>query len=47
MLGPTSPPPDKVGFIYMLNGDNGASNTDPWATKAETENHWIKTPLMS
>ena len=38
-----APPPDKVGFIYMLNGDNGGSNTDPWATKAEPGNHWIKT----
>jgi hypothetical protein len=38
-----SSPPDKVGFIYMLNGDNGASNTDPWATKPESGNHWIKT----
>jgi hypothetical protein len=38
-----SPPPDKVGFIYMLNGDNGGSNTDPWATKPEPGNHWIKT----
>ena len=38
-----APPPDKVGFIYMLNGDNGASNSDPWATKSEPSNHWIKT----
>ncbi|HJU15956.1 MAG TPA: hypothetical protein VJ770_05770 [Stellaceae bacterium] len=28
-----APPPDKNGFIYMLAGDNGASNTDPFATK--------------
>jgi hypothetical protein len=40
---PKRPRPDKVGFIYMLNGDNGASNTDPWATKSEPNNHWIKT----
>jgi hypothetical protein len=38
-----APPPDKVGFIYMLNGDTGASNTDPWATKPEPDNHWIQT----
>jgi hypothetical protein len=38
-----APPPDKVGFIYMLNGDNGASNSDPRATKSEPSNHWIKT----
>jgi hypothetical protein len=38
-----APPPDKVGFIYILNGDNGASNSDPWASKSEPGNHWIKT----
>jgi hypothetical protein len=38
-----APPPDKVGFIYMLSGDTGGSNTDPWATKPEPDNHWIKT----
>jgi hypothetical protein len=36
-------PPDKTGFIYMLNGDNGASNTDPWATGPKPDNHWVKT----
>ena len=38
-----APPPDKVGFMYMLAGDTGASNTDPYATKPEPGNHWIKT----
>jgi hypothetical protein len=38
-----APAPDKVGFIYMLNGDTGASNTDPWAAKSEPGNHWVKT----
>ena len=28
-----SPPPDKVGFIYMLQGGWDFSNTDPFATK--------------
>jgi hypothetical protein len=23
-----APPPQKLGFIYMLRGDNGTSNTD-------------------
>jgi hypothetical protein len=36
-------PPDKPGFIYMLAGDAGASNTDPFAAKAEPGNHWVKT----
>src|SRR5260221_8309999 len=37
------PAPQKLGFIYMLNGDNGASNTDPYATKETPDNNWIKT----
>jgi hypothetical protein len=37
------PAPQKLGFIYMLNGDNGASNTDPYATKEAPDNNWIKT----
>jgi hypothetical protein len=24
-------PPNKVGLMYMLRGDGGASNTDPYA----------------
>jgi hypothetical protein len=38
-----STPPDKVGFVYMLAGDNGASNTDPYATAPAADNHWVKT----
>lgn len=36
-------PPDKTGFVYMLAGDNGASNTDPYATAQTADNHWVKT----
>ncbi len=36
-------PPNTMGFAYMLGGDNGASNTDPDATAATAQNHWIKT----
>jgi hypothetical protein len=36
-------PPDSVGFIYMLAGDGGASNTDPYATGPASGNHWVKT----
>ena len=35
------PPPDKVGISYMLNGDEGTSNTDPYATGKTADNHWI------
>jgi hypothetical protein len=27
----------------MLRGDNGTSNTDPYATKETQDNNWIKT----
>ena len=37
------PAPQKLGFIYMLRGDNGASNTDPYATEEKPDNNWIKT----
>ena len=37
------PPAGKVGFMYMLAGGTDASNTDPYATKPEANNHWIKT----
>lgn len=36
-------PPDKVGISYMLAGDEGASNTDPYATGKTADNHWIVT----
>ena len=35
--------PQKLGFIYMLSGDNGTSNTDPYATEETPDNNWIKT----
>ncbi|HLZ40864.1 MAG TPA: hypothetical protein VKQ11_07875 [Candidatus Sulfotelmatobacter sp.] len=37
------PPPDKVGISYMLAGDEGASNTDPYAMGKTVDNHWIVT----
>ncbi|MGB8965634.1 MAG: hypothetical protein WCB99_08335 [Candidatus Cybelea sp.] len=36
-------PPNTVGFIYMLAGDNGTSNTDPFATAPNSSNHWVTT----
>ena len=38
-----SSPPNKIGFMYMLAGDIGASNTDPFASAQTSTNHWIKT----
>src|ERR1700751_5779929 len=36
-------PPDKMGVSYMLAGDKGASNTDPYATAKTPDNHWVVT----
>jgi hypothetical protein len=36
-------PPNSVGFVYMLAGDNGTSNTNPYDTAATANNHWVKT----
>ena len=36
-------PPDKLGLTYMLRGDKGASNTDPYATAKTADNHWVVT----
>src|ERR1022692_411176 len=38
-----TPPPDKIGMSYMLAGDDGASNTDPYARAQTADNHWIVT----
>lgn len=35
--------PSKLGVTYMLRGDQGASNTDPSATKKTADNHWVVT----
>jgi hypothetical protein len=37
------PPPDKLGLTYMLRGDEGASNTDPYANGKTADNHWVVT----
>jgi hypothetical protein len=36
-------PPDKVGISYMLAGDDGANNTDPYASAKTADNHWVVT----
>ena len=30
-----------VGIAYMLRGDKGASNTDPYAAKRTADNNWV------
>jgi hypothetical protein len=34
-------PPDGVGFAYMLGGDDGGSNTNPYDTAPSATNHWV------
>ncbi|HET9836431.1 MAG TPA: hypothetical protein VFP88_08835 [Rhodanobacteraceae bacterium] len=36
-------PSGKIGLMYMLEGGTDASNTDPYAAKPTSSNHWIKT----
>jgi hypothetical protein len=33
-----------TGIGYMLQGDKGASNTDPYATKPTADNQWVVAP---
>jgi hypothetical protein len=35
---------DTTGVGYMLRGDRGASNTDPYATGPTADNHWVIAP---
>lgn len=36
-----APQIDAVGISYMLQGDGGASNTDPFATAPTADNQWV------
>jgi hypothetical protein len=35
--------PQKLGFIYMLKGDAGVSNTDPYGMTETPDNNWVVT----
>lgn len=39
-----SPKISAVGVGYMLQGDGGASNTDPYATAPSATNQWVVSP---
>ena len=41
LMNKADPQVKNVGIAYMLKGDNGASNTDPYAEKATGDNQWI------
>jgi hypothetical protein len=40
----TEPNVTGLGIAYMLRGDIGASNTDPYATGQTPDNEWVVTP---
>ena len=40
--GKKTPALNSVGFAYMLRGDAGSSNTDPYATGPTADNLWHK-----
>jgi len=42
--GHKTPHTTGTGIAYMLKGDKGASNTDPYATGPTKDNHWVTSP---
>lgn len=40
-MGKTEPAIDRVGIAYMLAGDTGASNTDPYAAGPDAVDDWV------
>lgn len=42
-MNKTAPQTTKPGIAYMLRGDAGASNTDPYATAQTADNSWVTT----
>jgi hypothetical protein len=43
-MGKTTPQITNTGIAYMLAGDTGASNTDPYATAPTADNQWVVSP---
>ena len=43
-MGKKDPPASSMGTAYMLRGDKGASNTDPFATGPTPNNQWVVSP---
>ena len=43
-MNKTDPKIETTGIGYMLRGDNGGSNTDPYATGPTADNQWVKSP---
>src|SRR6266540_4197370 len=43
-MSKTPPSVTGTGIAYMLRGDKGASNTDPFATGPTADNNWVVSP---
>jgi hypothetical protein len=43
-MSKTEPKIEGIGIGYMLRGDNGASNADPYATAPTADNQWVISP---
>jgi hypothetical protein len=43
-MGKKPPQVTGTGVAYMLKGDRGASNTDPFATGPTADNAWVVSP---
>jgi len=43
-MNKTEPKIEGTGIAYMLRGDNGGSNTDPYAMGPTADNQWVKSP---
>jgi hypothetical protein len=43
-MSKSKPKIERTGIAYMLRGDNGASNTDPYATAPTADNQWVVSP---
>ncbi|MGI8960127.1 MAG: hypothetical protein ACR2IV_10280 [Bryobacteraceae bacterium] len=46
-MSKSKPKIEGTGVRYMLRGDNGASNTDPYATAPTAENQWVVSPTKA
>jgi hypothetical protein len=44
LMSKSEPKIEGTGIAYMLRGDNGASNIDPYATKPTADNAWVVSP---
>lgn len=42
LMSKTQPSVSTVGIGYMLQGDRGASNIDPYATEPTPDNQWVR-----